>query len=68
MDELKKEIELIGGSVIVTSYGGVFVRAYNKIEVKKIQDLVKKYPQYKLGCFAKLELFGGFYYETVLEG
>jgi hypothetical protein len=66
MEKLRNEIELIGGKVIDTSYG-VFVRAFNKNEVKKIHDLIKKYPEYKLGCFVKFKIFKYFYYETVLE-
>jgi hypothetical protein len=65
MQEFKKDIELIGGNVIETS-DGVFVRAYNKNEVKKIQELLKKYPLYKLGFFVKCNLFNSYYYETVL--
>lgn len=66
MEKLRNEIELIGGKVIDTS-DGVFIRAFNKNEVKKIQDLIKKYPDYKLGVFVKCNIFKYFYYETVLE-
>jgi hypothetical protein len=66
MQEFKKDVELIGGNVIDTS-DGVFIRAFNKNEVKKIQDLIKKYPEYKLGCFVKCNIYNCFYYETVIE-
>lgn len=66
MEKLINVIEMIGGNVIETS-DGVFVRAYNKNEVKKIQDLIKKYPEYKLGRFVKCNIYNCFYYETVLE-
>jgi hypothetical protein len=66
MEKLRIEIEFIGGNVIESS-DGVFVRAYNKNEVKKIQDLFKKYHDYKLGRFVKCNIYNCFYYETVLE-
>lgn len=66
MKELKNEIELIGGNLLDSS-DGVFVRAYNKAEIKQIQELFKKYPKYSLGCFEECDLYGCFYYETIIK-
>ena len=66
MKELKIEIELIGGTLLDSS-DGVFVRAYNKAEIKQIQELLKKYPKYSLGCFKECDLYGCFYYETIIK-
>ena len=65
MKELKKEIEFIGGNLLETS-DGVFIRAYNKDEIKQIQELLKKYPKYSLGYFAECNLYNWYYYETIL--
>ena len=66
MEELKKEIELIGGHLLETS-DGVFVRAYNKAEIKQIKALLKKYPEYSLGYFGECNLYGFYYYEAFLK-
>ena len=66
MEELKKEIELIGGDLVDTS-DGIIVRAYNKKEVQLIQELFKKYPKYSLGCFVECNLYNWYYYETILK-
>ena len=58
MKELKNEIELIGGNLLDSS-DGVFVRAYNKAEIKQIQELFKKYPKYSLGCFPNVQFIIG---------
>lgn len=65
MEELKKEIEAIGGNLLDTS-DGIFVRAYSQSEVKQIQALFKKYPKYKLGCFNECNLYNWYYYETII--
>lgn len=66
MEKLKNEIELIGGNLLDSS-DGVFVRAYNKAEIKQIQELFKKYPKYSLGCFVECNLYNWYYYETILK-
>ena len=66
MKELKNEIELIGGDLVDTS-DGVIVRAYNKAEIKQIQELFKKYPKYKIGSFKECNLYNWYYYETILK-
>lgn len=65
MEELKKEIELIGGDFFDTS-DGIFIRAYSQSEVKQIQALFKKYPQHKLGCFKECNLYNWYYYEAII--
>ena len=66
MEKLKNEIELIGGDLVDTS-DGIFVRAYNKAEIKQIQELFKKYPKYSLGCFEEYSLYSWHYYEAGLK-
>ena len=65
MKELKNEIELIGGNILDSS-DGVFVRAYNKAEIKQIQELFKKYNQIPR-LFRECNLYKVDYYETILK-
>jgi hypothetical protein len=69
MEELKKEIELIGGQLLETS-DGIIIRAFSEREVREIQRKFRERSwslKCSLGPFVECDLYGWYYYEAVLK-